>query len=140
MKSSGPLSRRTGYTLIEVLVAMSIIALAIGAASQLSLSQGLTEEMIERENHAINYGENAARLWQLGIDDPSAILLASPNSNGTLMSLAIQTPANVDGGEDYGSLPVQVDGTNVGVTWQPPGSSSTSQISFQVIRSKPDRR
>ncbi len=140
MKASGSSSRRPAYTLIEVLVAMSIIALAIGAASQLSLSQSLTEEMIERENHAINYGENAARLWQLGIDDPSSILLAAPNSDGTLMSVAIAAPANVDGGEDYGSIPVQMDLTNVAVTWRPPGSPAATQFSYQVIRSKSNRR
>jgi prepilin-type N-terminal cleavage/methylation domain-containing protein len=150
MKASGPSSARTtGYTLVEVLVAMSIIALAIGAASQLSLSQSLTEELVEQESHAINYGENAARLWQLGIDDPAAILLASPNSDGTLMSCVvdgnlstagIQAPGNVDGGEDYGFIPAQVDRTYVAVTWQPQGGTSATQFSFQVVRPKPDRR
>ncbi len=141
MKASGPSSFRAAYTLIEVLVAMGILALAIGAASQLSLSQSLTEELIEKEGHAINYGENAARLWQLGIDDPSAVLLATPNSDGTLMSVVIGTPVNVDGGEDYGSIPVQVDRTNAVVTWKPSvESAATSSFSFHAIRSKPDRR
>lgn len=153
MKVSGSSSRCTaaasGYTLVEVLVAMSILALAIGAASQLSLSQGLTEELVEQESRAITYGENAARLWQLGIDNPAAILLASPNSDGTLMSCVvdgslttagIQAPGNVDGGEDYGYIPTQVDRTFVAVTWQPPGSSTTTLFDFQVVRPKPDRR
>lgn len=140
---------RSGYTLIEVLVAMSILSMAIGAASQLSLSQATTEELIERETHAVNYAENAARLWQLGIDNPQNILLSSPNVDGTLMSVGFdsnlssvdtfQTPSNINAGEDYSTNPINVDATHVVVFWRPPGASADSRISFQVTRAKADR-
>lgn len=145
-----PARRPAGYTLLEVLIAMSILAIAIGAASQLSLSQAMTEEVIERETHAVNYAENAGRLWQLGIDSPANILLSAPNSNGTLMSVAFdatlssattyEAPTNVNAGEDYGSNPINVDATNVVVFWRPPGASADSRLNFQVTRAKADRR
>ncbi len=139
----------SGYTLVEVLVAMSILALVVGAASRLSLSQSQSEELIGRESHAVNFAENIARLWQLGVDNPSSILTASPNSDGTLMSYTIdsnlasagiQPPANVNGGDEYGQYPIQVDRTWVTVSWVPGGTTSTSNIEFSIVRPKADRR
>lgn len=127
------------YTLIEVLVALGIIALAIGAASQLSLSQSLTEDLNQKETMAVNFGENHARLWQLGVT-PSAFLLPCRNSNNSLMTCTIGTPANVNGGEDNGSHPVQVDRAVFAVNWQPAGKSDPTVISLNALRMKPDRR
>ncbi len=130
------------YTLIEVLVAMSIIALAIAAASQLSLSQALTEDVTQRETMAVNYAENTARLWQLGVisNSPAPFLLASPNSDNSLMTCTVGTSSNVDSGEDNSSIPIQVDRVTVSVAWAPPGKGSATTLNFTTSRLKPERR
>ena len=51
------------YTLVEILVAMSIVALAIGAASQLSLTQSVAEDVTQKKSFAVNHAENLA--WQI---------------------------------------------------------------------------
>lgn len=152
MKSRRP-AARSAYTLIEVLVAMSIIALAIGAASRLSLSQALTEEVNQKESFAVNYAENAARLWQLGIDDPTPFLLLNKNSDNSLMSFvidsnpvtsAIDAPAAVTAGDDGPASPpnyaITAQRTNVRVDWLPAGKSTTTPLDFPVLRQIAPRR
>jgi type II secretory pathway pseudopilin PulG len=56
------------YTLIEALVASSILLIGISAAASLSLTMVTQEEMNERSVTAANYLDNAARLYQLGVD------------------------------------------------------------------------
>jgi type II secretory pathway pseudopilin PulG len=69
MKTASPLiQRRRAYTLIEALVASSILLIGISAAASLSLAMVTQEEMNERSVTAANYLDNAARLYQLGVD------------------------------------------------------------------------
>ena len=148
-------SPSAAYTLIEVLVAISILALAIGAASRLSLSQALTEEINQKEAFAVNYAENAARLWQLGIDDPTSFLLRSLNSDGTLMSVTISTATAANGGDDgpAGTFAVMTERTNIRVTYKPakyttPTSSDSARtqindtvfLDFPILRQVSSRR
>lgn len=56
------------YTLIEALVASSILLIGISAAASLSLTMVTQEEMNERSVTAANYLDNAARLYQIGVD------------------------------------------------------------------------
>ena len=137
------------YTLIEVLIAMGILAMAIGAASRLSLTQSITEELNAKETIAVNYGECAARLWQLGIDSPSSILLSVPNSDRSLMALTIDSnpatttidaPATINGGEDNSVSATSVDGTTIMIDWEPTGATVNTRLLFPVIRPKADRR
>jgi type II secretory pathway pseudopilin PulG len=60
-------SLRSGYTLIETLVAGAVLFIAVSAASSLSLSLVTQEEISERAARACNYLDNAARLYQLGL-------------------------------------------------------------------------
>lgn len=131
--------RSKAYTLIEVLVAMSIIALAIGAASQLSLSQTLTEETNQKQTIAVNYAENNVRLWQLGVT-PSNYLLVSRNFDNSAMSCTFSTVSTASVDTDNLTSAVQVDRCTVAATWSPPGSSTNATISFPALRLKPDRR
>ena len=144
---------RSAYTLVEVLVAMSIIALAIGAAARLSLSQALTEDINQKKSFAVNYAENASRLWQLGIDDPTPFLLPGKNSDNSLMTFvidsnpvtsAIDAPADVIGGDDGPGSPANyaiiAQRTNVRVNWLPPGKSTPTPLDFPVLRQIPPRR
>ena len=151
MKARRRSSPRSAYTLIEVLVAMSIIALAIGAASRLSLSQALTEDINQKESFAVNYAENAARLWQLGIDDPTPFLLQSKNSDNSPMTLtidsnpattAIDAPAAVNAGDDgpTATFAITVQRTTIRVNWLPPGKSTATPMDFPILRQIPPRR
>ncbi len=60
-------SSKSGYSILEALVAAAILILVAAAAA--SLSGGLTqiEAMGQQNAVALNYQEQAARLWQLGI-------------------------------------------------------------------------
>jgi len=59
--------RLRGYTLVEVLVASSILAMGVSAACVLSLAMVTQEEMTHRVERATSLHENAARLFQLGL-------------------------------------------------------------------------
>lgn len=65
--SAGTATTRA-YTLIEALVASSILLIGISAAASLSLAMVTQEEMNERSVTAANYLDNAARLYQIGVD------------------------------------------------------------------------
>lgn len=60
--------RVRGYTLVEVLVASSILAMGISAACVLSLAMVTQEEMTHRVERATSLHENASRLFQLGLN------------------------------------------------------------------------
>jgi len=69
MNPDSPITKkRRAYTLIEALVASSILLIGISAAASLSLAMVTQEEMNERSVTAANYLDNAARLYQLGVD------------------------------------------------------------------------
>lgn len=65
--SAGSATTRA-YTLIEALVASSILLIGISAAASLSLAMVTQEEMNERSVTAANYLDNASRLYQVGVD------------------------------------------------------------------------
>jgi prepilin-type N-terminal cleavage/methylation domain-containing protein len=83
MEVSKSISRRrtSGYTLVEVLVASSILVMGISAACIMSLAMVTQEEMNHRIGRAMNHHENAARLYQLGLDTTTIqnILPANPD-------------------------------------------------------------
>ena len=60
--------RKSGYTLIEVLVASAILLIGISAASSLSLTMVTQEEVNYRISRCLNVLENCARLYQLGVE------------------------------------------------------------------------
>lgn len=61
-------SLKKAFTLIEALVASSVLLVGISAAASLSLSMVTQEEMNERSILAANYLDNAIRLYQIGIE------------------------------------------------------------------------
>jgi prepilin-type N-terminal cleavage/methylation domain-containing protein len=140
MKATLPSSRLPkAYTLIEVLAAMSIIALAIGAASQLSLSQAVTEETNQKQTIAVNYAENNVRLWQLGVT-PSSFLLISRNFDNSAMSCTFSAVSTTTGALDNSTNAVQVDRCTVTAYWSPPSTDAVATLSFPALRLKADRR
>lgn len=76
-----PKHNRAGYTLIEVLTAAVIIGVAVSASVSMSATMSLQEELSWRVSVAMNYQENASRLWQLGLTqtDINAVM---PNTAG----------------------------------------------------------
>jgi prepilin-type N-terminal cleavage/methylation domain-containing protein len=60
--------RSRGYTLVEVLAATTIIGLGMAAATSLSTTVMIQEEVSWRVSVALNYQENATRLFQLGFN------------------------------------------------------------------------
>ncbi len=80
---------RAAYTLIEVLVASALIALVLAGAAAMALMLVTQEETGARVARVVNYQEQAARLWQLGLEPATieAILPGDP----AITSLAFDT-------------------------------------------------
>lgn len=95
MKTHSQKSR--GYSLIEALVASSILLIGISAAASLSLAMVTQEEMNERANRAYNHVDNAVRLLQLGVE-PATINSQILPPNDVLPDMTIEPHAvNVPG-------------------------------------------
>jgi prepilin-type N-terminal cleavage/methylation domain-containing protein len=94
---------KRGYTLIEVLAAAALVALASGAAASLASSLGLQEEFARRVAVTRNYQENMAQLWQLGLNpaEVSALMPSfasgSPLINRALRESIFETPRLIEG-------------------------------------------
>ena len=87
------MKRRTahGYTLIEVMTAAVIIGIAVSAAVSMSSTLVLQEELSWRTTTALNYQENAAKLWQLGLT-PFEVSSLMPGTTGNpLLTSALAT-------------------------------------------------
>lgn len=69
------------YTLIEVLTAAVIVGVGVSAAVSMSATMTLQQELSWRVSVALNYQENACRLWQLGLG-PSDITATLPGTAG----------------------------------------------------------
>ena len=68
-----------GYSLVEVLAACGIIALGVGAALSLSLATVSQEEAGHRIARAVAIGENAARLYGLGLSPDEIVRILPPD-------------------------------------------------------------
>lgn len=69
---SGKPATFRAYTMIEALVASSVLLIGISAAASMSLSFITQEEIAERSARAFNHLENAVALCEAGVD-PSLI-------------------------------------------------------------------
>jgi len=67
------------YSLVEVLAACGIIALGVGAALSLSLATVSQEEAGHRIARAVAIGENAARLYDLGLSPEEIVRILPPD-------------------------------------------------------------
>ena len=85
-----------GYSLVEVLAACGIIALGVGAALALSLATVSQEETGHRIARAVAIGENAARLYGLGLSPDEIVRILPPDP--VLSSITIrEDELEVDG-------------------------------------------
>ncbi|MCB1203175.1 MAG: type II secretion system protein [Verrucomicrobiae bacterium] len=115
-----PLSRLRAYTLIEALVASSILAIGMGAASSMSLALITQEQITERSEKAIAYLENAALLYQAGIPESQITALLPPEPVVTSLTL---TPGNLTV-SNHEPMP----STLLTVTWKPSDANSSSGV------------
>ena len=110
-----------GYTLVEVLVASSILMLGISAACVMSLTMVTQEEMSHRMARALNAQENAARLFQLGVDN--AQISADPTVTTGILPACSDVALSIDA----------VDGTVAGV-----GTLDAAAITATIYTTEPD--
>jgi prepilin-type N-terminal cleavage/methylation domain-containing protein len=69
------------HTLIEVLTAAVIVGVGVSAAVSMATTMTLQQELSWRVSVALNYQENACRLWQLGLG-PNDITAVMPDTKG----------------------------------------------------------
>lgn len=83
---------RCGYSFAEVLVASSLLGLAIGGAVSLSATMNTQNGAALTSAIAQNYHENAAQLWQLGLS-PAEVLALMPHvtDNADLQNAIVPT-------------------------------------------------
>lgn len=84
--------RRAAYSLVEVIAASGIIAIAVGAALSLSLATVGQEESGHRTSRAISIGESAARLYRLGLSSAEIIRLLPPDPVVSNIVITEDTP------------------------------------------------
>lgn len=101
MRCLSPTSGGSGYSLIEVLIAAGVLLTGIAAVAMMSHTMFLQEEANGRVTRALNLQEQAATLWQLGLDPEvvTAVLpekCASNNPPGAdAVYLSFSTNANI---------------------------------------------
>lgn len=126
--------RRRGYSLIELLVALGLLAAGLGAAASLSLTINKQDELNLHRMRALNFAENAARLWQMGVA-PSSVLLTERDSESSNIAYSFSTVTTVNVSGVTGDATKGVmEKTTLSVTWTPPGSSAASSLTFNLLR------
>lgn len=86
-----------GYSLIEVLVAAGILAIGIAAAAVLALTMVSQQEGAAKAVRALNYQEQACRLYQCGVAPSVITNILPPESSVTSLTFTTNslTVANV---------------------------------------------
>lgn len=137
--------RRSGaYTLIEALVASSILLIGIAAAGSMSLTLVTQEEINERSVAAVNYLDNAARLFQFGMDpgEIEAVLPEAPVVDSlTFSTRTVSVPGLGDLPATTLSLtyhPSPAKSASAVGTWTGGDQDATRTISVEVIRADSD--
>lgn len=111
--------RCRGYTLVEALVASSVLLVGIGAAASMSLTLVTQEEINENTVRAANYLDNAARLVHLGVP-PASVSALLPNEPVVASLSFSQRTINLP---EVGSVPA----TAVTIVYLPTGAVAQSR-------------
>jgi prepilin-type N-terminal cleavage/methylation domain-containing protein len=86
--------RARGYSLIEVLVAAVVLLIAIAAAARMAATMLAFEEANARVARALNYQEQACRLYQLGLST-GEVTNVLPAESGVTLTFSPTTPSLV---------------------------------------------
>lgn len=121
--SLGPSPRARAYTLIEALVASSILMIGIGAAASMSLAFITQEEISERANKAFGHLENAVALHQAGV--PGARIPGLLPPEPVVTSLTFEGRDIIATNSASGADEV-VNSTRITVTWTSTGATGNS--------------
>jgi hypothetical protein len=89
--------RCAAYSLVEVVVASSVLMIGVGAACVLSLTMIGLEESHTRIARGVNLVENATRLYQLGLDSSEILALLPPDKMVTSFTATTQTSPPISG-------------------------------------------
>lgn len=120
-------NRARGYTIIEAMVAISLLMLAVGAAASLSMTLVNQEELNARAARALNWQENAVRLFQLGLGtgtDPADIVTVLPGLpaiNSFTAATSVETFAALPAGDN------EVDVTTLTLVYTSDADSGTTR-------------
>ena len=112
---------RTGYTLVEVAVATTILMIGVGAACALTLTMNSQEEAHVRNARATNLMENATRLYQLGLDTNTIFAILPPDPLVKTFSATAQTNPVMTGvgAPDHVSFTLNYHTSSDTTTWSP---------------------
>lgn len=139
MKQRHP-ARNAAYTLIEALVASSILMIGIAAAGSMSLSFVTQEEITERAQKAFNYLDNATALYQAGVDKSQLAGLLPAEPVVTNLTIKDRTIDATNLGPVPSAL-ISVTYTSTGATsansrlrWTGGDKNASRTVSVEVIR------
>ena len=120
---------RAGYTLIEALIATSILMLGALAAASLSLTMAKQDDLSDRTGRAMNWHEAAADLYRLGLSSSEVSGVLPPDP--LILTHTISESAEAVAG--LGSVNVATST----ITFRPdPDSSETRSHVLKVLRAK----
>jgi prepilin-type N-terminal cleavage/methylation domain-containing protein len=94
-RSSNGKASNGGYSLIEVMVASTLLAIGVAAASVISLTMASQEEINHRVSRALHLQEGASRLYQLGLStqEIDALIPNDPTiRGGTTGTIPVSAP------------------------------------------------
>ncbi|HSJ04654.1 MAG: prepilin-type N-terminal cleavage/methylation domain-containing protein [Verrucomicrobium sp.] len=135
--------RPNGYSLIEVLVASALVGVVISATVSLAGTMNLQGETAEINSVAINYQDNAARLWQLGLTPAEVLTLMPHVTNNVILENMIVPYGTAPGsqvsftGEGTTTLSNSmgtVEDVNCAVTIRNPVSTTHRELAVDVYR------
>ncbi|MCS7009207.1 MAG: type II secretion system GspH family protein, partial [Chthoniobacterales bacterium] len=115
-----------GYTLVETLIAAGILLFVLATAASLSFSLVRLEDDSQKSAVAINYAEQAGRLWQLGINNTTIQAILPPNPH--ILSLQFSTHQNLS--LQDGNLTINPTQANLTVTFRIPNTSANRSETF----------
>jgi type II secretory pathway pseudopilin PulG len=131
------------YTLIEALVASSILVIGIGAAASMSLAFVTQEEISERANKAFSHLDNAVALYQAGVPTSQIPGLLPPEPVVTSLTFTDRTITATNLGAIPSTL-ITVTWTSTGATddagtarWTGGVQDTTRTASVEAIRTNP---
>ncbi|MEO0416470.1 MAG: prepilin-type N-terminal cleavage/methylation domain-containing protein [Verrucomicrobiota bacterium] len=107
------LNRLRGHSLIETMVAASVLMIGLGAAASLSLTLVSQEEIAERTSRSANYLENAVALARLGVpyDQIETLLPEEPTVDSLIFTPRTESVAGL-GSIDVVDITMQYKSTD----------------------------
>lgn len=135
------LSRVRAYSLIEVLVAAAVLVIAIAATAAMALVIAAQQDSNTRVARALNYQEQAARLYQLGISAEAVTAILPPESAVDSLEFADEgaiAVTNIGTVECAECIVVFQPGTATAAwapeTWNPGSATALRTNSVMVVR------